>query len=303
MEEIRGNYSARQIFIADMLLVLVAFIWGAGIPMSALLAREITPLWAVALRMLFAAFFLSLMFPKKIAASTFNDWKISSIQTVVLTGVFVSMTFGLIYSTASKQAFIGGLNVIMVPFFMWLLYRTKPNRWIIAGACLTTAGLLVMGFTPGMEFNFGDFLSFIMALFYAMQVLGAGYCSRRVDPIRLVALHIIMLAAVMTALALAFEPIPDFGAFPAKIWATLLCVSLGNTILCFIIQFKAQRVTHESHVAVICSLEGFFGFLVAVISGQDPFHMQGALGGLLIVLGTIATEADIFIKKKENGDR
>lgn len=57
MGELRSEYSAKQILMADMLLVLVAFIWGAGIPMSALLARSITPLWAVALRMLMASFF------------------------------------------------------------------------------------------------------------------------------------------------------------------------------------------------------------------------------------------------------
>ncbi len=292
------TYTNRQILTADMMLVLVAFIWGAGIPMSALLAREITPLWAVALRMLLSSFFLIIMFPKKIISATKKDWVTSSLLTAVLTGTFISLTFGLFYSTASKQAFIGGLNVIMVPLLVWAIYKKKPSSWIFAGAVVTTAGLLVMGFTPGMGFNFGDFLSFIMAIFYALQVLAAGFCARRVEPIRLVALHIIMLALVMTAIALIFEPIPDIASFSGKIWTTLLFVSLGNTILCFIIQLKAQRITHETHVAVIFSLEGFFGYLVAVISGQDPFHLQGAFGGLLIIAGMIITEMEGFIKTR-----
>ncbi|NLD05959.1 MAG: DMT family transporter [Synergistaceae bacterium] len=298
MVDLKTESSAKQILKADLLLVLVALIWGAGIPMSALLARSITPLWAVALRMLFAAFFLVLMFPKKIITATGRDWVISSLLTVVLTGVFISLTFGLIYSTASKQSFIGGLNVILVPIFVWAIYKTKPSLWIFAGAGITTAGLLVMGFTPGMEFNFGDFLSFIMAIFYAFQVLAAGFCARRVEPYRLVALHIIMLAAVMTILALIFEPLPDIRTFSMKIWATLLCVSLGNTILCFILQFKAQKVTPDSHVAVIFSLEGLFGYMVAVLSGQDPFHLQGAIGGMLVIAGMILTETETFLKHK-----
>ncbi len=297
MKETGTKYTKEQILTADMLLVLVAFIWGAGVPMSALLAREITPLWAVALRMLIAASFLIIIFPKKIITATKRDWAVSSLLTAVLVGTFIAMTFGLIYSTASKQAFIGGLNVILVPLLVWTFYKTRPNKWVLAGALITTMGLLVMGFTPGMEFNFGDFLSFIMAIFYALQVLAAGFGSRRVDPFRLVALHIIMLAAVMTVIALIFEPIPDITLFSKKIWATLLCVSLCNTIICFIIQFKAQRITSESHVAVIFSLEGLFGYLVAVLSGQDPFLMQGALGGLLIIAGMLATESEIFLKK------
>ena len=298
MKNTMQNYTRGQVFMADMLLVFVAFIWGAGIPITALLTREITPLWSVSLRMLIASFFLIIMFTRKIIYSSKRDWAISSILTVVLAGTFISMTFALVYSTASKQAFIGGLNVIMVPVFVWIAYKIKPNKWVLAGAILTTAGLLVMAFTPGMEFNFGDFLSFIMAVFYALQVLAAGFAAKRVDSFRLVGLHIIMLAVFMTIMALIFEPLPDISSFPPKIWAALLCVSLCNTVLCFIIQFKAQRITSESHVAVIFSLEGLFGYVVAVLCGQDPFYLQGALGGLLIIAGMLITEAENFIKVK-----
>ncbi len=288
----------KKILFADLTLVLVSFIWGAGIPLSAVLARGITPLWAVALRMAVASVFLLLLFPKKIFNATAKEWKISFIQTLILTGVFVSLTFGLVYSTASKQAFIGGLNVILVPLFVWGLYRVRPSAWIFAGAGVTTAGLLIMGFTPGMEFNFGDFLSFIMAIFYAIQVLGAEYCSRRVEPVRLVALHIIMLAVILTALAAIFEPAPNPAHFSVKIWGALLCVSLLNTVLCFILQFKAQRVTSASHTAVIFSLEGLFGYAIAVASGQDPFHLQGAVGGVLIIAGMLITELEGIIGRK-----
>lgn len=300
MGELKTEFTPKQILMADFLLVFVALIWGAGIPMSALLARSITPLWSVALRMLLSAFFLVFMFPKKIITANRRDWAVSSIITVVLAGTFISLSFGLIYSTASKQAFIGGLNVILVPVFVWLIYKTRPKAWVFAGAGVTTVGLLVMGFTPGMKFNFGDFLSFIMAIFYALQVLAAGFGARRVEPYRLVALHIIMLAALMTILALIFEPLPDIQSFSLKIWATLLCVSLGNTILCFILQFKAQRVTPESHVAVIFSLEGLFGYMFAVLSGQDPFHLQGAIGGVLVITGMLVTETETFIKHRRS---
>nr|MCR5336517.1 DMT family transporter [Synergistes sp.] len=167
-------------------------------------------------------------------------------------------------------------------------------------AGITTFGLLVMGFTPGMEFNFGDLLSFVMAIFYAVQVLGAGYCSRRVEAVRLVALHIIILALIMTVLAAAFEPLPDLASFSVKLWASLILLSLGNTILCFILQFRAQRKTSATHAAVIFSLEGLFGYIIAVASGQDPFHLQGAIGGVLIIAGMLLTELEGIIRGKLN---
>lgn len=293
----RSNY--KKVLAADITLVIVSLIWGAGVPLSAVLARGITPLWAVALRMLMASFFLILFFPKTILRSTARDWRISSILSLILTCVFVSLTFGLVYSTASKQGLIGGLNVIMVPIFVWALYKSRPSWWVFAGAGVTTAGLLIMGFTPGMEFNFGDFLSFIMAIFYALQVLGAEYCARRVEPVRLVALHIIILAVILTVIALIFEPAPNVWEFTPKIWGSLLCVSLCNTIICFILQFKAQKITTATHAAVIFSLEGLFAFIIAVACGQDPFYARGAFGGLLIILGMIITELEGFFKKED----
>lgn len=290
--------SRHEAFKADMTLVLVSFIWGAGIPISALLARTVTPLWAVALRMLMSALFLIILFPEKVITATRYDWKLSFVLAAILVCVFTSMTFGLTYSTASKQAFIGGLNVIMTPLLVWLIYRVRPSAWLFAAAGVTTAGLLVMGFTPGMEFNFGDLLSFVMAFFYAVQVLGAGYCARRVEAVRLAALHIIILAFILAVLAAVFEPLPDPASFSVKVWAALLTVSLGNTILCFILQFSAQKKTSATHAAVIFSLEGLFGYIIAVVSGQDPFHLQGAAGGALIIAGMLLTELEGVIREK-----
>ena len=296
------SHTRKQIFLADMTLVVVAAFWGAGIPISALLARSITPLWAVVVRVVFSALFLFLFFPKKVLTASKRDWQLSTLLALIMVGVFVTMTFGLYYSTASKQAFIGGLNVIMVPLFIWALYKVKPSGWVLLSAGLTTLGLLVMGFTPGMEFNVGDLLSFVMAIFYALQCIGVGYCAKRVDPVRLVTLHIIVLAAIMLPLALIFEPVPRFASFPLKIWASILCVSLVNTTICFIVQFKAQRVSPETHVAIILSLESFFGYVLAVLSGQDPFHLQGAVGGLLVLAGMMLTEAEgLFGKSREEG--
>ena len=85
-----------SVLAADLMLAVVALIWGAGIPLSAVLARGLTPLWAIALRMLLAAFFLIVMFRRTIMSSTARDWKISFLLTAVLAAVFTSITFGLV---------------------------------------------------------------------------------------------------------------------------------------------------------------------------------------------------------------
>ena len=168
MADLKTEPSARQILMADILLVMVAFIWGAGIPMSALLARSITPLWAVALRMLLSAFFLALMFPKNNNLDQ-KDWAISSILTAVLTGVFITLTFGLVYSTASNSPSSADSMLSSCRSLSGRSIRRDQASDICRGRS-NDGGGSCHGVHSGMEFNFGDFLSFIMAVFYALQV-------------------------------------------------------------------------------------------------------------------------------------
>ena len=285
--------------IADGTLLLVAFIWGAGIPMSAHLARVISPLWAVSLRMGFAGIALFLLYPRKVVTSTKGIWMGSLWLALIISAVFALMTFGLKLSTASKQAFLIGNSVIIVPFLVWAVYRKRPQTCVFLGAALSTFGLLVMGFTPGMTFNFGDFLSAIMVFIAAGQILVISHYAKKMDTKTLVANHIILAGVILTLAAFLFEPIPDFASFSGFIWFEILTVSLLNTVLCFLLQFRAQRHTSEAHAAVILSTESLFGYFVAVFSGQDPFHLQGAVGGLFIFIGVLMAEADILIKKRD----
>lgn len=293
------SISKNKRIIADTTLLLVAFIWGAGIPMSAHLARIISPLWAVSLRMGFAGIALFLLYPRKVVTSGKDVWIGSLWLALIISSVFTLMTFALKLSTASKQAFLIGISVIIVPFLVWIVYRKRPQMCVFWGAALSTFGLLVMGFTPGMTFNFGDFLSGVMVLIAAGQILVISHFAKKMDTQTLVANHILLAGGILTLAAFLFEPIPDFAAFPPFIWFEILAVSLLNTVLCFLLQFRAQRHTSEAHAAVILSTESLFGYLIAVSSGQDPFHFQGAIGGLLIFSGVLTAEADILIKRRD----
>ncbi len=139
------DISKNKRIIADATLLLVAFIWGAGIPMSAHLARVISPLWAVSLRMGFAGIALFLLYPRKVITSSKEVWMGSVWLALIISAVFTLMTFALELSTASKQAFLIGNSVIIVPFLVWAIYRKKPQTCVFLGAALSTFGLLVMG--------------------------------------------------------------------------------------------------------------------------------------------------------------
>lgn len=286
---------ARRRLFADMTLVLVAFIWGLGIPISSNLVKAISPIWASALRMSVAGIAVLLVYPMRIRRATPSDWKGGLILGSFVSCIFALMGFALFYSTASKQAFIIGTSVLMVPFLAWAVNKRRPNRLVFIGAALGTTGLLVMGFSPGMRFNFGDALNLAMCFFWAGQVIVIEYLVKRMDPTTLVALQLPICGAILTVAALIVEGPVDLFSLTAVTWGEILFTGIFNTVICFILQTRALKNTTASHAAIILSLESVFGYILSIILGHDPFFIQGALGGVIIMCGVFTAEMDTIM--------
>lgn len=287
----------RRALTADATLVAVAFIWGLGIPLSADLIRAMTPIWGSAVRMGLAGMVILAIHPKKALRASRIEWKYGVMLAVLVSLIYTLMGFALIYSTASKQAFIIGTSVLMVPFMAWGVSRVRPHGLVFLGAAMATVGMLVMGFSPGMLFNYGDFLNILMCILYASMVIVIEYMVKRAEPTTLVVIQLPLVGVMMAATALLFEGPIDLFSLSLKLWAEIVFLGIFNTVLCFVMQTRAQKSTSASHAAIILSLESLFGYMISVLSGQDPFVLQGAIGGLVIFFGVLTSEMEIFLKK------
>lgn len=294
------NSEKRKILAADATLLLVALLWGAGAPITADLVRTLSPIWGCATRMFVAGLAILLLFPSNVRSASREDFKNSLVLAVLVSSIYTLVGFALFYSTASKQSFIVGASVLLVPFFVWLVYGKKPNASMLLGAALATGGMLIMGFAPGMRFNFGDFLNLIICFLSAWHVIFIERMVRRTNPITLVALQIPLMGVIMTVIALIFEPTPNFAELQLVTWGEILFAGLFTTVAAFMLQARAQKNTSASHAAIILSMESVFGYSISVLSGQDPFIVQGAIGGALILAGVLTSEAETIFPKHRN---
>ena len=299
MNPLATGTDRRKILIADATLLLVAFLWGMGVPLTADLVRTLTPIWGSAIRMSVAGIALLLMYPSKVRNASRVDVKNGLILAALVSTIYTLVGFALVYSTASKQSFIMGSSVLMVPFLVWLVNRKRPRTCVFLGAILATGGMLVMGFAPGMSFNFGDVLNLVMCFLGAWHVIFIERMVRRTDPTTLVALQIPFMGVIMTTAALIFEPTPSFAEMSMVTWGEIVFTGLVTTEAAFTLQARAQKNTSASHAAIILAMESVFGYLISVLSGQDPFILQGALGGVLIMAGVLTSEAETILSRPE----
>lgn len=287
----------KRVLLADGAMFTIAIFWGSGFGVTNWLLGYLSPLWLLTTRFVLSSLIMLLVFRKRLRFLGRKDVMLGCFLGLLLSVTFVFHIMGLVFTTPGKQSFISSSNVVMVPFLFAFFYKRWPSIIATAGAFLTTAGLLVMAFTPGMTFNFGDFLSLILAVGIALQVLATGNLSRRMDPVALTVVQIVSATFFLFVSASIFEPFPDFSTVEPKALWGVLYVAVFVTVIPFLVQTVAQRFSPEVHAAILLSLEGPFGYLIAVFIGQEILNFQVALGGTVIVAGVLLAECDTFLRK------
>jgi drug/metabolite transporter (DMT)-like permease len=296
--------SKTKTLAADGAMLLAAFFWGAGYPVMAVALGAFSPLWLLALRLGGGGLLMALLFRRSLLRLPPRHWAMGLGVGLLVSLAFLFSIYGLVLSTAGKQSFIAGINVVLVPFLVAAIYRRRPSGWAFSAATLTSLGLLVMAFTPGMRFNLGDFLSLLLAVCVAFHVLAVGWASRRMDPLALATGQLLGSGGICLIAALFLEPVPLWTGLAPDAWGALTFLVLFPSVAAFIIQSVAQRFTSETHAAILLSLESLFGYLLTLAMGQEPFRLQIALGGGIILAGVLMAEAEsLFLDRVALGGK
>ena len=141
--------------IGELLLVATTILWGSTFIITNTLTQVIPPMFYMGVRYLIG-FLGFLPFLPKMKKLTKYQWKTAIIAGILCWISFATQTYGIKMTTATKSAFLTGLNVIMVPIFSALLFKTKISRKIWLSSFLAVIGVSV--------FSFGEFNKFCKLL-------------------------------------------------------------------------------------------------------------------------------------------
>ena len=289
--------SKRKSIYADLSLLLVAIIWGSGFVVTKNALDHVTPYYLLAFRFTIATILLGIIFFKRLRKSNFKDIKSGIVIGLFLFGGFATQTVGLNYTTAGKQAFITATNVVMVPFIYWAISKKRPDNYDILGAVLCLIGIGVLSLDSGLSVNYGDFLTLICAVFFALHISSVGYFAKDSDPLVLTVVQFATAAVLSIICVLLFEPksiqIQQEAIFP------IIYLGLFSTLLAFLIQNVAQKYTSSTHAAIILSLEAVFGSFLALIFLKEAFTFRFVIGCFAILISVITSETKWeFLKTK-----
>ena len=217
---------------------------------------------------------------------------------LALITAYTTQTYGLVYTTPGKNAFLTATYCVIVPFLYWLVYKRAPDRYNIAAALLCITGMGFVSLQEHFSVGLGEGLTMICGLFYAIHILVVDkYVSGR-NVVLLTMVQFIVAAAVAGTGALLFEEFPQ--KVPGDVVFALLYLSFICTAACFFFQIFGQKYTHPSTAAILLTLESVFGTILSVIFYHETLTLRLITGFALIFISVVLAETKLsFLTKRK----
>jgi drug/metabolite transporter (DMT)-like permease len=209
---------------------------------------------------------------------------------LAMSGGYCFQTIGLTYTTSAKAGFLTGTSVVLVPFGALLLRRRVPPAAFL-GLLVATPGMLLVTVKEDLGLGVGEVLVFCCAISFAAQILVTDRFAREVDPFAFSMWQALFTAIGTSVLAAWTEVVPHGPPSHGReflFWATFC--GLGATMLPFLVQTVAQRITSATHVAVIYASEPVFAAAFSWWLMGERFTGRTWAGAALILGGMLVAE-------------
>ena len=287
-------------YIGELGLLFVAIIWGSGfVAMSFTLDQGFTPLQIITLRFFIAALFINIIFFKQIKQNISKESiKAGCILGVFLFLAFVLQTIGLVYTTASKNAFITAANVVIVPFIGLFIYKRKLDKIGVICSITTLLGIGILSLHSNLSINIGDVLTLVCAFGFAFHIFFTSEFATKYNPMVLTGVQF----TVTFILSLITQILMGEGTITGSIsgYYGVLYSAVFSTTIAFLTQTICQKKVEGIKTAIILSTESVFGAIFSVIILHEIMSFRMIIGCIIIFISIIVAETKLsFLKKKK----
>ncbi|GAA3293548.1 DMT family transporter [Streptomyces cinereospinus] len=281
----------RRAWLADLPVLMVAVVWGA----SYLAAKDITTARTViavlVLRFALVLPVLVVVGRRSLRALTAAQWRGAGLLGLILGGIFLLETYGVVHTSATNAGLIISLTMILTPLAEAAVTRTRPSAAFLGAAAVSVLGVVLLtqggGFTRPSS---GDLLMLLAALARTLHVMAMSRVKAVQDapalPLTTVQLGTCLVVFALLSGGTGASPWDTAAGFGAREWAGLLFLSVLCTLFAFFVQMWAVRRTSPSRVSLLLGTEPLWAAAAGIALGGERLGALGLLGGALVLLGT-----------------
>jgi len=281
---------------ANLTLFAVAIIWGTGFITQAVAGHYHVAYLFNGACFILAAVFLIPFIPraKKIPRA---QWKWMVIAGGILFVATALQQVGILYTRVANAGFLTSLYVVFTPFLLWLAFRERPH-WIdlLAVIAATVGAYFLSSAGKGLQFQNGDGLELIGAIFWGLHFVVLGKFASRFEPVSFASGQFFVTGLLNFLMGLVFEhlgqltPLPLVGAI---LYRASLSIGIGYTL-----QVWGQKHTPPTDAALILGLEAVFAALAAWLALRQGLLPLQVLGCVIILAAVMFSQLKSLLLAK-----
>ncbi len=288
--------------IANILLILTAFIWGSAFVAQSVGMDKIPPFAFNAVRFILGGLSLlpvilicNLKFGNLEAVQSDSEyqknksylWKGGILCGIFLFAASYLQNAGLQYTTAGKAGFITALYIIFVPLIgLFFKKKVKPAVWV--SIIIAMVGLYFLCINETFSVNKGDFYVFLCSLPFAGHILLIDKFSPYVSGIKMSCIQFFTAGILSLIFMLIFEK-PEFSAI-TECWLPLLYIGIMSCGVAYTLQIIAQKNTSPAAASLLLSTESVFAVISGMLILQEKLNLTEITGCILMFAAVIITE-------------
>jgi drug/metabolite transporter (DMT)-like permease len=268
---------------ADILLFIVAIIWGTGFVTQGVAARYQVAYLFNGVSFMLAALILIPFIPRGTKV-TKEQWKWMFVAGGILFFATAFQQVGLFYTKVANAGFLTSLYVVFTPFLLWILFREKPHWVDLLAVVLAGAGAFFLSTGGRLEVQRGDALEVLGSTFWALHVVVLGRFASKFESVSFAASHFFVSGFLNFICGLIVEDLSPLTALPlvgAILFRASISIGIGYTL-----QVWGQKHTPPTDAALILSLEAVFAALAGwLVLSQTLLPIQ--IFGCVVIFAAV----------------
>jgi drug/metabolite transporter (DMT)-like permease len=281
----RATSSPRRVrLFAELGLALAGVVWGVNFVLMKVAVERMPPIYYLGLRFLVGTVVLAPFCIGRLRRLDRRGWLLGMVLGVLLFGGFVLQTTGIKTVSPGVSGFITSIYVVMVPLMLGLFTRRWPAPLVWVGIATVMGGLAVLSIYGKVGFGWGEGLTLLANIFWALHILLVGYACLRYSAMALVALQLGVCAVLSLVTSFAWEQpalFPGWEATGAVLWTGIM-----GGVVAYLLMAVGQKYTPPTLAGLLMSLEAVFALITGIIVGYDTLTGRSIIGFVLVFVGT-----------------
>jgi len=284
--------------LASSGLLGASLIWGFAFVIVKNAFDLVPTIYMLAFRFTIATIALAIIFWKKLGGLNKKIIGEGAILGALLFVSYLLQTEGCKYTTAGKNAFLTTTYIIIVPFLYWIITRKRPAGYVLIAAFLAIAGIGLLSLQGNLSINYGDVLTLLCGIGYAIHLVGISKFTKKSDPILLTVLQM-FFTAIFSWIGTIFTG-DSFGVITVSMELVMAMLYLGlmSSAIGFLLQTVCQKYVSPNVAALLISTEAIFGVVFTTIFLGEVMTTRMIIGCTIILVAIVIIETKLdFLKR------